>query len=40
MEYVTEGDFEFRLVGDEVMLSAYLGGDAEIEVPETVGGLE
>ena len=40
VEYLTEGDFEFRVIGGDAMLSAYLGEDAEITVPETVSGLE
>lgn len=39
VEYITEGDFEYRVFRGEAALSAYLGSDENVVVPERVGGV-
>ena len=39
VRFVTEGDFEFRIVSGEAALSAYLGKEEAITVPSSAGGV-
>lgn len=39
VEYITEGDFEYRVFRGEAALSAYLGSDENVVVPESAGGV-
>lgn len=39
VETITEGDFEYHVFRGEAALSAYLGSDENIVVPESVGGI-
>jgi len=39
VEYITEGDFEYRVFRGEAALSTYLGSDENVVVPESAGGI-
>jgi hypothetical protein len=36
-QYITEGDFEYHIVGDEAAVSAYHGEETNVIVPDRVG---
>lgn len=39
VQYITEGDFEFRIFGGEALLLGYQGKGMSVTVPETAGGV-
>ena len=36
---LTEGDWEFQLLDNEVMITKYLGSDTNVKIPETIYGV-
>src|SRR5690606_41402580 len=41
IEGVIEGDFEYKTILDgKAEITSYFGNDTEVDIPETIGGLE